>query len=162
MASSLPLNDRPPSSLNSAKWKHIVRNIWNKPLNEREIDTLLSEGELTLVCDVNRVQFLASFDDEDDDFTRGMEWRAVGDAHHEIGDIVLIRLPVAPHETAAGALTRAVTRSIDRITLSPSIGLAIVSTGATRYTGGWWNSFLRTRWRVPPSKQSKQSSFWQW
>jgi hypothetical protein len=136
MAPSSPLNDGPPSSQDSTKWKHIVRKFWNKPLNERKKEALLTEGELTLVCGVSRRQFLDSFNREDDDFARGMEWRAVGDAHSEIGDIVIIRMPNEPHELAAAALVSAVNDYVARNTPNPSIGRAIVSTGATRCTGG--------------------------
>jgi len=136
----LPLNDGLPSSPDSTEWKHFVRKFWNMPLDEREKGTLLTEGELTLVSDVSREQFLASFDHEDDDFARGMEWRASGDASSEVGDIVLVRLPNEPHEVAAGALLRAVSSFIDINTPSPSISRTIVSTQHNAMY--WWSSLL--------------------
>ena len=118
------------------QWKGIVRKFWEKPLCELDEKALLNEGELTLTRGVSRKQFLDSFKNEDDDFARGMEWRAVGDTDSELGDIVIIRLPNAPHESAAAALVTAVNEYIVLKTPSPSIRRSIVPTGATRCTGG--------------------------
>lgn len=121
--------------MNSTQWKKVVREFWKKPLSEQEENELLTEGELTLVRGVSRKQFLGSFDHKDGDVARGMEWRA-GDAHSEVGDIIIIRFPYEPHEAAAGALLRAVTRSIDMRTPNSPVGDATMSTGAVRCTGG--------------------------
>jgi hypothetical protein len=157
MSPSSPLNDGPPSSQDSTKWKQSVRNFWDKPLNEREKEALLTEGELTLVRGVSRKHFLDSFDHEDDDFARGMEWRAVGDAHSEFGDIVVIRLPNEPHELAAAALVSAVIEYVVLNTPSPSIRRAIVSTGATRCTGGARSSESDGGFRPRNSQRSEVS-----
>jgi hypothetical protein len=125
-------------------------------LDEREKEALLTDGELTLACGVSRKQFFDSFDREDDDFARGMEWRAVGDAHSEVGDIVIIRLPNEPHELAAGALVRAVIEYVARNT-ALNIAGTIVSTGATRCTGGARSSESDGGFRPENSQRSEVS-----
>jgi hypothetical protein len=122
--------------MNSMQWKKDVRNFWEKPLGELEENILLTEGELTLARNVNRKQFLDSFKHEDDDFARGMEWRVVGDADSDIGDIILIRIPNAPHEETAAALIQAVQSFIARNTPNLSIAGAIMPMGSTRCSGG--------------------------
>jgi hypothetical protein len=129
-------SDKPRTPMNSTEWKKDVREFWKEPLGEQDYDELLTGGELILARGVSRNQFLDSFIQEDDDFARGMEWRAVGHAHSKVGDIFVIRLPCGPHEIAVGALTQSVFRFIYMSASNPSIGDAIVSTGATRYTGG--------------------------
>jgi len=122
--------------MKSTQWKDIVWKFWETPLRKQDKKALLTEGELTLARGVSRKQFLDSFKQEDEDFARGIEWRAVGDAHAEVGDIVITRLPNAPHERAVGALKQAVFNFVILNTPDPSTGGAIVSTGATRCTGG--------------------------
>jgi hypothetical protein len=122
--------------MNSTQWKKDVRNLWKKPLGVQEEKELLTEGELTLARNVNRKEFLDSFDHEDDDFARGIEWRAVDDTDSDVGDIILIRIPNAPHERTAAALIQAVQSFIARNTPNLSIAGAIMPTGSTRCSGG--------------------------
>jgi hypothetical protein len=157
MSPSSPLNDGPPSSPDSAEWKRSVRKFWIQPLDERKEEVLLTDGELTLARGVRRKHFLDSFDHEDDDFARGMEWRAVNAAHSEFGDIVIIKLPNEPHELAAGALMRAVVEYVTLNTPSPSIRSAIVSTGSTRFTGGARSSESDGGFRPENSPRSEVS-----
>jgi len=82
--------------MNSTQWKEDVRMFWKKPLNEQEENTLLMEGEYTLARGISRSQFLDSFEHEDDDFARGMEWRAVGKNDSDVGDILVINFRT-PH-----------------------------------------------------------------
>lgn len=135
-SASLPFADTPRASMNSTQWKEAIRNLWKKPLGEQEKKELLTEGELTLARNVNRKEFLDSLDHEDDYFARGIEWRAVGDTDSDVGDILVIRIPNAPHERAAGALIQAVHSFIERNTPDLSVAGALMPTGSMRCSGG--------------------------
>jgi len=137
-SSASRIDDGLSSSAETSAWQEAGQEVVRKfpdSLSKDQKATFLAQGELLLLHNIRREEFLGSLRGEENGFARGMEWRVVdAQSDAEIGDIVVTTLPCAPHEIAEGALKRAFWDFVARNTASPEIAGTIVDTGSTRYS----------------------------
>lgn len=117
-------------------WKEVVRDFFTgdggryEEMEQEMEKTILQRGEFVLVSGVQRADFIAA--SENEDFARRWEWRLGNCSIPGVGDVVVMKMPSAAHETALRALDRAVTLSVS----APSSEIAshLIPTGSTRFT----------------------------